>query len=63
VPGELEEQQIDAYLAFIEDREIEQRPLLRVAWLVQQALEDQEEATVSIREAQRSLEILIDSVR
>ena len=56
------EQQLDEHLAQQEDREIEQRPLRRVERLVQQALEDQEVATVSIREAQRSLEVLIDSM-
>jgi len=33
-----------------------------VEWLVQKALEDQEEATGSIRAAQLGLEALIDSV-
>jgi hypothetical protein len=55
-------QQLDQHLAQQEDCEIQQRPLRRVEWLVQQALEDQEAATVSIRAAQRSLEDLMDSV-
>jgi hypothetical protein len=55
-------QQLDQHLAQQEDCEIQQRPLRRVEWLVQQALEDQGAATVSIRAAQRSLEDLMDSV-